>query len=163
VLTAALAQNGYAEKSYFGVPGGFALATQLERIQASGVSMSVPARWAVAATGLGTRFSLGDYLRALFTADPGYYRVIVFVVTPVPFAQSEKTVTAGEAEQWLRSGLNMLPQSIAQQPYASGVATTALIYEFERTASDSNVLLPSPVAAQGHLVQSGLWKALGGQ
>lgn len=164
VLSAALGRNGYLEKSYFGVPEGFALVTRLERIEANGRSMTAPARWAVGSSGIGANFSLRAYLRALFTADPGYYRVIVFIVTAVPFSQAEKPVTAADAEQWLRSGLNVLPESIAGRRYDAGVVTTALIYEFRRDNSgSSDVLLPSPLAARAHLVGSGLWKALGGQ
>lgn len=164
LLSASLGQNGYVEKSYFGVPEGFALATRLERIQANGRSMTAPARWAVASSGIGTNFSLGAYLRALFTADPGYYRVIVFIVTEVPFAQAQNSVKAADAEKWLRSGLNVLPEPIARRPYGSGVVATALVYEFRRDNSgSSDVLLPSPLTARAHLVESGLWKALGGQ
>lgn len=164
VLSAALGQHGYVEKSYFAVPEGFALATRLERIQANGRSMTVPARWAVGSSGIGANFSLGAYLRALFTADPGYYRVIVFIVTAGPFSQSENSVTAADAEQWLRSGLNVLPEPIAGGPYRSEVVATALIYEFRRDNSgSSDVLLPSPLTARAHLVESGLWTALGGQ
>ena len=69
-LQAALEGNGYVEYSYYSVPGGFALATRLERIHPDGRSMTVPKRWQVAHEPL-TRFDLAEYLRALLR-EPHY-------------------------------------------------------------------------------------------
>jgi hypothetical protein len=166
VLGAALDQNNYRERSYFAVPEGFAVVTRLERIAADGSPLPEPARWSTnwSQSWVG-EFSVVAYLRALFTADPGYYRIIVFVfvVTNVPFTQSVKTVTAGAAAEWLHEGLNKVPSFVGNQRYSPDVACTALIYQFERKlGSSANILVPSPLAAHAHLVRSGLWKALGG-
>ncbi len=165
-LSAALASRGYLEKSYFAVPRGFAVVTRLEQIDNSGRSRAPPARWSANAGGL-TDFSLGGYLRALFTADPGRYRVIVFTVTDAPFRESDARVTSEQALEWLRGGLNKLPPSLGGLPYTNDVATTALIYEFERatgsTPAAARAVIPSSIAAQEHLANSGLWSALGGQ
>ncbi len=163
VLTAALEINGYNERSYFAVPQGFAMVTRLEQIAADGSPRPPPGRWSANPPRLADGFSLRSYLRSLFTADPGYYRVIAFIVTDVPFTQSEKSITTIEAEEWLRSGLNFLPEWIGTQIYTPQVVCTALIYEFERQPNrDPNVLLPSRLDARTHLVRSGLWNAIGG-
>jgi hypothetical protein len=163
ILSSALDRNGYVEKSYWGVPRGFALATKLEQIEPDRKSKLPPARWSTDVPRLVGKFSLGDYLRALFTANPGYYRLIVFVVTDVLFSESSRSITEAEAQGWLTGGLNALPPGIGLQPYDPGVICTALVYEFERRATGAPILLtPSPVGAGTHLTQSGLWKALGG-
>ena len=163
VLSAALARTGYAEKSYWAVPRGFALATRLEQIDPNGKPKPAPARWSAEMPRLAGAFSLSAYLRALFTADPGYYRIVVFIVTDTLFSESDRSVSSEEARSWVAQGLNALPESIAGQPYDSSVVSTALIYEFERKAgSEAQPLVPSPVDAHAHLVGSGLWSALGG-
>lgn len=163
ILGAALERTGYAEKSYWAVPRGFALATRLEQIDANGRPKPPPARWSAETPRLAGEFSLSAYLRALFTADPGYYRIVVFIVTDALFSESDRSVSSEEARSWVAKGLNALPESIASQPYGPSVVCTAMIYEFERRAgSEAQPLVPSPVDAHAHLVESGLWGALGG-
>ena len=165
LLTSALAANGYVEKSYYAVPLGFALVTRIEQIEIDGRPKTPPARWSANALPLSV-FSLAGYLRALFTAEPGYYRLIVLVVTSSPFAQSGERVTRAATLEWLRGGLNTLPEPIGAQPYSPEVACTALVYEFERRAGQDpdapRVLLPSRLDAHTHLVNSGLWRMLAG-
>jgi hypothetical protein len=165
-LSAALDSRGYIEKSYFAVPRGFAVVTRLEQIDNTGRPRTPPARWSANAGGL-TDFSLGAYLRALFTAEQGRYRVIVFTVTDVPFTEGDQRVTSEEALEWLRHGLDKLPPSLAALPYTNDVTTTALIYEFERTSGNTpaaaRAVLPSTIGAREHLAGAGLWSALGGQ
>lgn len=76
-LASALRANGYVERSYYAVPDGFALVTRLEQIGSDGTSKPPPGRWSLSSRSA-SDFTLSDYVRALFTADPGYYRVIVF-------------------------------------------------------------------------------------
>jgi hypothetical protein len=161
-LISGLESTGYFDRSYYPVPDGFALATHLEQISADGASKAPPARWSAEAPRL-EHFSLSDYVRALLTADPGYYRVVVFVVTDVPFAQSGAEPTMDQAQKWLGGGLNVLPASIASTPFSPNTVCTALIYEFTQSESrHPALLLPSPLDAHTHLVKSGLWNAFGG-
>jgi hypothetical protein len=156
-LTAALAQTGYREKSYYAVPDGFALVTRLEQIEIDGRSKTLD-RWSADAPQV---HSLRAYLDALLRAAPGYYRVVALVVTDVPFTQSNGRVSESDALAWLRGGVPWLPTAIADRPYTAEVACTALIYEFERPAGgDPTILLPSRLDAHTHLVKSGLWDAL---
>jgi hypothetical protein len=162
VLASALQTTGYFEKSYYAVPHGFALATQLEQISGDGSSKTPPDRWSAGPPHL-EHFSISDYLRALFTQNPGYYRVVVFVVTDVPFAEKDTSVSLSEAQKWLTGGVNQLPPSLANFALAQDTLCTALIYEFTRSAGNPPELLePGRLDAHTHLVKSGLWNALGG-
>ncbi|HQT31594.1 MAG TPA: hypothetical protein PLE48_11625 [Thiobacillus sp.] len=129
-LQAALEANGYVEYSYYSVPGGFALATRLERIHPDGRSMAEPKRWQVAHEPL-TRFDLSEYLRALFDAERGHFRVIVFIVTPAPLVTGAEPPSAATALVWPREGVPVLPDAMGPIAYGDRYQTHALIYEFE--------------------------------
>lgn len=160
-LVSALEKNGYSERNYYAVPNGFALVTRLEQIEPDGRPKADPDRWSPNSPEFR---SLGAYLRALFTANPGYYRVIVFIVTDVPFAESDKKVSEEEAIHWLHAGLNQLPQEISGRAYTKDVASTALIYEFQKEqGKDAQLDEPSRLGAHEHLTHSGIWSALGGE
>ena len=81
----------------------------MERVNADGRSKSLPGRWELEQE-RSPRLSLTEYLQALFTANPGYYRVIVFVVTDQPFAAGKNSVSSDEATSWLADGFNDLPE-----------------------------------------------------
>ena len=160
-ITAALAQNGYDDRGYYAVPDGFALVTRLEQIELTGIPKEDPVRWSLDITPLWP-FSLGEYIRRLFLGTPGYYRLIVFVVTPRPFSQDGVQVTGEQAMYWLAEGLNRLPVEVAKAPYTDAFATTVLIYEFARPTENDEVKLTNPSSLTGrvHLERSGIWSAL---
>jgi len=160
-LSAALEHCGYVEKSYYGVQDGFAVVTRLEQINSDGTPKEPPERWSMAVGPL-RRFSLREYLRSLFSANAGYYRIIVFIITPHPFSQSEVRLSSGEIEAWLRGGLNVLPSSIGERVYTNEYNTTALIYEFEQSevGAEPNLIVPGRLTAQTHLKKSELWNSL---
>ena len=156
-ISEALIVAGYFERSYYAVPNGFALVTRLEQINSDGTSKSEDIRWAVDVGPLRS-FNLSEYLRALFTSDPGYFRIIVFIVTPHPFSQAEATIDREGALDWLYSGVNRLPDELAVRPYNEQYSTTALIYEFEKIAGEttSSTKVPGRLSAGTHLEKSGL-------
>ena len=119
-----------------------------------------PERWAVDTPKVREGFI--DYIRALFNAPPGFYRVIVFVVTDQDFAAAEQAPSSAEARAWVTGGGLRLPERIAAQPYGPRHYTTALIYEFERRHDEpqASVLMPSPTQGRDHLERAGLWQAL---
>jgi len=162
-LTAALARAGYdaGNRSFYSVPGGFALATRMEQIEEDGTPRPVPQRWS---TALPPRplFSLGDFIRALFTAAEGRYRVIVFVITPQAVSTSTTVATEAEVLDWLTGGLAQLPPAIARLQFTDDYQCTALVYEFRKIASE-----PAPIAnpddapsAVEQLQRSGITDAL---
>ncbi len=163
-ITTALLGAGYSERAYFAVPDGFAIVTKLEQINNDGTSKQPPARWVATGDSGSSAFSLSGYIRALFTANAGYYRVIAFLVTDVPFAATGAAPTEDQTNSWLRNGFNTLPAEVKQKPYSAGFSCTALIYEFMRTESSPPTLTSNGPDAETHLQKAGIWDKLkGGQ
>lgn len=162
LLAGALRHAGY-EHSYYAVPDGFALVARLERITPSGAPYPPRLRFDPSFHQLQS-FSLEGYLQALFLAPPGYYRVIVFIVSATPFTATGKPVSADQATAWLEQGANVLPAPIGALPYSAAYACTAMVYEFEKRDTQSNPveLHPGRLTARVHLAASGiaedLWK-----
>jgi len=154
-IESAFKQAGYGERSYYGVPDGFAIASQIEQINQDGSPKEAVDRWSLETSPL-RKFSLGSYLTALFTAQPGYYRVIVFVLTSQAFPQRDVKVTPEQSKGWVWGGLNKLPEKIANQEYSSAHSCTALIYEFKQTGKHAELLDPSQITAKTHLEKAGL-------
>jgi hypothetical protein len=140
-LVSALQSAGYVETSYYAVPDGFALVTRLEHITQEGAPEKGKQRWIahIEPVRLNRDFTLSAYLAALFGVQQGFYRVIVFIVTPHPFAESHSSVSEIEAEDWRHSGLNVLPQGIASLAYTQQYSCTALIYEFQQPGNSQQV------------------------
>ena len=160
-LERAFAEAGYGEGSYYAVPGGFALVSQLEQISASGDPKPDGERWE--ATPRPKRvFSLTSYLEALFKANPGHYRIVVFIVTPHLFAPKNRQVGLEAAQDWLAFGLNKLPPSVGILEFTEEFACTALIYEFEQPSRDAKPRLkaPSSLSGRAHLEKARLWATL---
>lgn len=160
-LSAAFRQCSYGEKSYYAVPNGFAIASRIEQMNADGSPNDD--RWSMDVTPL-RKFSVEAYLRALFRARPGHYRVIVFLVTDQPFEQEGPKVTSKQAALWVASGFNKLPRDVGEQPLSEDHSCTALIYEFSRVGGGEPTFVePSQVTGELHLQKSGLLAALRGQ
>jgi hypothetical protein len=158
-IIAALERNGYVERSFYGTPApGVALITRLERINDDGSPASAAERWAAGGY-QNDALNLAQFLRGLFYADPGRYRVIVFIIQDQPFTQApEKTLSGEQAEALLPSGANVLPPEVAERPVADSHCT-ALIYEF---ANDGTAMrkVQSRLTGMQHLEKAGLLAAL---
>jgi hypothetical protein len=163
ILVDALRAGGYNERSYYSVPDGFALATRIEQISADGSPKVPPARFALQPEAVSLLRPM-DYLRALLKGVPGYYRVIVFIVTEQPFTASGQAPSEEVATGWVSSGVNVLPRQLGARRFTSDVHCTALIYEFERQpgsdASATKFALPGRLDAMTHLTRSGIWSGL---
>jgi hypothetical protein len=160
-LNQALSHTGYVERSYYNVPGGFAVVTRMERIYDDGRPDPAPERWQVNAAYMHP-LSLNDYVHALFSARVGYYRVLVFVVTDQPFRSGPATMTASAAQSLLVSGANVPAADVMKQPVPPNYACTALIYEFRKQEQKQpEFVVPGHLDARTHLMQAGLWLALG--
>jgi hypothetical protein len=159
-LSKALEAAGYVEKSYFFIKGGFALVTKLEQINGDGKPKGLPDRWSVNVAPL-KEFSLSAYLKALFTSNPGYFRIIVFIITHYPFTQNEKGVVFDDAIDWLYKGVNELPPAISERKFSTEHTVSALIYEFEKPKSGEAVpLVPGRLTCNVHLLNSGILNSL---
>ena len=152
-LRVALYAAGYADISYYLIPSGFAMATRIERFEQEGRPNAGLERWEIEVKPLRT-FSLFDYVRALFKARSGHFRVIVFAVTPVPFTKTDVTVSREEAMGWVYSGANRLPAAIRLAPYHPDTVCTALIYEFECVNGEASLNIPGRLTAMVHLEKS---------
>lgn len=161
IIKKALDNSGYFDHSYFAVPDGFALATRLENINLDGTPKSGDDRWAIESGSL-RAFSIESYLRALFTSNPGFFRIVVFIITPHPFTQTDSTVSRKEATAWINRGLNKLPHEIAIQPYTDQYSCTALIYEFEKIPGEqmASTVIPGKLPGRTHLERAALWEGL---
>jgi hypothetical protein len=153
--------GGYWEGTYYSVPEGFALVARLERINVDGSPVFGNGRFDTSYDPLSV-FSVGNYLRALFLAPPGYYRVIAFIVTPIPFSATGGPITADTAAMWIAEGANILPPALAGRPYSANFVCTALIYEFEKRDAGSNPeeRKPGRLSADVHLTRSRLLEGM---
>jgi hypothetical protein len=160
-LVTALGSCGYDRRQYYSVPEGFAMVTRLEQINSDGTSKQPPERWACEVQPLG-RFSLVEYLKALFTAPVGRYRLIVFMVTSEEITQQDVLLSQEEALAWLGAGADRLPADIGKMEYTEGHRCAALIYEFEQANPDELTELkwPGYFEASEHLAKAGLWDRL---
>ena len=153
-LAHALDAAGYAQRSFFRVPNGFAVVTQLERIGNDGTPAQ--ARWYAAASV--ETFSLEQYLRRLLFAQPGRYRLVVLVVTDVAISASGPAITAREASEMADRGYLHLPPAVAAVEYSPNHRSTALIYEFRKRSTGSpEFVKPSPLPGRDHLVKARIW------
>jgi hypothetical protein len=164
ILIAALNAGGYTARSYYSVPNGFALATRIEQINEDGTPKTPPARFAIEPEPVSILRPM-DYLKALLKGVPGYYRVIVFIVTDTPFQASGERPTEAQATEWVSSGVNVLPRAIGDLPFTRDVNCTALVYEFTRKpGADPDATqfdTPGRLDAMTHLVKSGIWRGFG--
>lgn len=159
LLEDTLDQGEYFDRSYWVAPGGFALATRLERITEDGAPVGSQNRWPT--TNLTERFELSRYLKSLFFTDPGYFRVIVFLLSSEFERTSDAEPTPDEAFRWLRRGMVMLPPDMARLEITPNHELTALIYEFERVpGSDAVVLAPGRLTGRTHLARARLQSLL---
>ena len=158
-IISALERNGYVERSFFQTePGGIALVTRLERIKNDGSSFAERERWPPSKQTYASTNDLARFLYGLFFVDPGHYRVIVFILQDLPFSQSSKKITGGEARQWLSIGANILPPEISERPFGNGHCTV-LIYEFSSDGTTVRVV-ESRLTGKEHLEKAGVLSLL---
>lgn len=163
-LEKALADNGYSSPGYYLVPQGFALISQLERINPDATPAPSEVRWKIKVDPVSIKpFNLEAYLKALLGEDAGLFRVIAFVFTPVPIVTKGKA-SMEAASGWVEEGASTLPQTLSQQIYGENMEATALIYEFEVPSRGKPARLNKPSGHNGqqHLKAARILQALGG-
>jgi hypothetical protein len=156
-LELALIRARYPKWSYSSVPNGFALVAQMEQISSDGTPTPEPARWSTKMPAVGN-MTLLQFIGALVNAQPGYYRVIVFIITNQPWARTAEPPTGIEADRWLTQGFLWLPESIGRLPYGTDYRTIALVYEFEKESqnTDAKSLVSGLTSADDHLRKAGI-------
>lgn len=155
-LVEALNRAGYNEHSFHRVPDGFAVVARLERITGDGDPLPGPLRYQM------DTFSLSGYLRALFFAPEGLYRLIAIIVTDQPYAAVGAPLDAAAANRLLREGGNRLPKAVRDKPFTPEHRVDALIYEFSKGALAGEVaaIRPGRLMASDHLERSRIMPAL---
>ena len=141
LLCGLLNKADYSDVAYFDVPGGFALVTQIECIDENGCPEPGPRRFQTNAPPLRV-FSLDDirrYIKKLISPDANRYRVIVFIISEVPFSTPNGPPDIETTTSWLKNGLNVLPAEIGSLPINSKCTCSILIYEFVKAASDGAI------------------------
>ena len=161
ILEQALGEAGFPDKSYYAVPGGFALVAQLERINDEGQPQPGGGRWD-AELRPPKVMTVRSYFEALFLPRPGRYRLVVFLVTSQAFAYKSESVSFEVSRDWLWAGSNRLPPSVGIERYSADHYTTALIYEFHQPGVQQPAALRIPSALSGrlHLERAGIWARL---
>jgi hypothetical protein len=161
-IEAAFRRAGYIEWSYYAVPKGFAIVSQLEQYQPDGTPLKEPDRWSIKVSAPRV-FSLDSYIKALFTANQGRFRIVALIVTSNPVTQESKTkITREEALKWVGEGANKLPKEYERIPFGDDVDCTALIYEFEQASRDAKPKFQDPglLSAPTHLAKARLLEGL---
>jgi hypothetical protein len=146
--------HGFEHGLFLGPTGGFALVARMERIKPDGTPFPEPARWLKEGS---PKLSLMDLLVDLFFENPGYFRVIVFVVTSDLVPGHNARATLPEPED----GAPGIPPKLAGEPFA-GKEVLALVYSFERRP-DAKVMPweDGAPSARQHLEKAGVWSRLG--
>lgn len=160
-LSAALERIGYAEYSFYQTCGGFALVTRLEQTGPDGTMLPEGERWRGPSAGE-SRFSLSGYLRSLFTAQPGHYRLIVLKVTDRPVVTSGQTTTARTGETWLQGGADRLDEALAEATLSGAHALVALVYEFRKPSRRAAAKQVTPGGPPSSAARQLVARALGG-
>ena len=163
LLSTALESLHYDDKTYYFIPGGFALVSRIEQINEQGESLPPPARWSVE-TASQKELSWKEYIRRLFFTTQGYFRIIVFVVTDRPFAASDDKVSREVAMDWVLHGMNVLPAKIGGMSLSASSNCTALIYEYQKPESGKPILhIPGRLTGFDHIKHSKILDVLQGK
>jgi hypothetical protein len=137
------------ESGLFGAPGGFVMLARMERVNEDGTPFPGGLRW--------TRedvppLNLVDYFGQLFMENPGYFRVIAFVITDkINFGQGDKSLPD------IPSGTDLPPEIRALS--FRGRNCSALIYSFKRKPGASMTEIRN-LSMDEHLRKSGVLNAL---
>jgi hypothetical protein len=140
---------------------GFLVVCRMETIDDKGGAWPGSQRWSIDPV-TPDIWSPAMYLRALFFAPPGRYRVIVLVVTSQLYTSTDVEVDSKTMDMYLNRGFTDLPVDFKTQMLAPNTRCEALIYEFlKRKMSDEPKLLglgQSKVDAHSHLSGAMLWR-----
>jgi HEAT repeats len=151
-IVAALSDHGF-ESGLYHVPDGFAIVSSQERVDSStGRSLPAPERFLPGNLPL---HGFMDYLRRLFLAPAGVFRMFVFVVTPLGDIRHlvKGTEMPIDLAHW---GGRVLPDSIRETPAVS-YFVHVLVYQSERKLGEATRVVPSTwQLAAAHLHLAGL-------
>lgn len=153
----ALDKAGYEYSFYCMKDSGIAIVTKLEKINEDGTP-DLKARYLS-----GDRNeSFSDYLLSLVRAKPGYYRVIVFIVSPYSIIQSKRELTKQASDSLYSEGSDRPYAYILPFHFSNNYQCTALIYQYKKSNQVDNAkeVIPSSLTCIQHLTKAGIWSNL---
>jgi hypothetical protein len=157
-LTQALDAAGYSEFGFYKANNGFGIVSRMEQFNEDGSPALTDARFLP--PDVSAPFSLTDYLRQLFVAPEGLYRVIAFVVTDVPIGRDARPADVEAAERWGLGGDDRLSPDTSPL-FTSQFEVSVLIYEFQKRGNvDVTPLLPGRLDVRTHLQRSKIYQFL---
>ena len=166
-LAPALREAGYTNQRYYqidntdGSRNGFAIVTQLEKW----VSNGIPDNNKRFYRGGSEQFLFADYIRNLFFAPEGKYRLIMILVNDLTWSwdnDPDKKMTAGKADELLSGGASNLPEEFESVQFTPRHRVEVVIYEFKREGETVILELPGGMTtAENHFKYSGLESKLG--
>lgn len=134
-----LASFGYAERSYFAIPNGFAVLTPLEQIDGQGKPVLTD-RWVGRFTGP-VQVDFASYVRQLLSGRHGRYRTFLFLVSDTDFAPEPDVMGSDAVKRWERGGAMTLNPEFAAQRTPQDVYVRLFVYEFTDNNSQSGGLV----------------------
>jgi len=151
----ALAANGYTQISYYAVPDGFAMVTQIERINPR-AAPAAEQRWSTQIDPVSLiPFNLNAYINALRGKNGDSFRVLVFT-----FTTNDKVAPPEAAMTWVEKGATALPAALAAQAYGVDTLCNALVYEFRISSLGASLQNPSEFDGTRHLRAAGILNTL---
>lgn len=150
-----LRDASYSRFSYFYAPGGFALATQIEKINSDGSRSESGDRW-VPYTEKHVN-SLYQYFLSLVKGKTGDYRMFSIVVTNDPSREQEVGASISLLQNWSSSGLKFLPDWYRYASIEKGSVAYILVYEVKiRGSEEPKVTTTSAISGLRHAESVGL-------
>ena len=157
-LERGLKAAGYSDFSYFQTftdRPGFALVTQMERIEDDGSPKSGTTRFLP--PGEGEYFSLRRYLASLVSEPVGYYRVIFFLVADETIDSTNAPMSGSLADAYITTGEIRLPREFGTFEFTRKHNIDVYVYEFQKKGDNELSLVPPVrVSADVHVARSGI-------
>lgn len=146
------------EYSFYSIrDSGVAVVTRMERMKQDG-STDLENRYVEHSSYNG----FSDYVASLFRAKPGFYRMIVFVLSPYPLLQSDRALSRQGSDSLFARGADRPAPNMETFPFSDRYACTALIYEYKKPNQEDapRLVAPSPLTCEAHLRKAGIWQKL---
>jgi hypothetical protein len=158
-LESILVDRGYERFSYYNIPLGIAMVTQLERIEEDGTPFPHPERWKYGDMSLSIEnFSFASFLARFMGVDVGNYRVLIFVIADdnIILNPSGDTPTTSFVESVASDGALILPSKLYSYPFENAMRLSLFVYEVEKKQTNEVEISDLNIHVKEHLTKSGI-------
>ena len=163
-LKQAFADAGYRQPRVYQTCGGFAMISSVERMRNDGAPFADPGRFVNLDQSISAieDFSIEGVLRALFTVQPGRFRLTAFVVSDQTIAPTSERLSSDAARALTQGGAVSLPPRLAGEDFTPAHKIIALVYEFEKAPGTAEARMSQPprFSASQNLERAGILPAL---